>query len=256
MRQKSILPSEIKEFQQRLYREYKKDLSLPEPYQYLYGNPVEPVVPLDTTPNGIFVIGAYPSSRFAAIQSERDVPIGDNCGPFSTERYFDGTTIRTVDSGNELEHAYLQPLELKREQCWITDIVRLFLFKEGHIGKYRRLGCPWPAHETRSQFEEFAREGFRWLVEELTLAQPKIVITLGSEVAGILQKITGQKQRNNLLDGEIKELIIDNACYPVIHFAHPGIVMRPESERNPWPGLHKAHISKVKIGLRQILESQ
>jgi len=255
MVQKSNLSPQIKEFQQRLYKEYKKGFSLPEPYQYLYGNPVQPVVPLDTTQNGIFVIGAYPSARFAAIQSERDVPIGDNCGPFSTERYFDGSTIRTVDSGYELEQAYLQPLGLKREQCWITDIVRIFLFKDGHINKYRKLGCPWPPHETRSHFEEFARVGLSWLEEELKLAQPKIVITLGSEVAGILQKIDGQKQRNYLLDGEIKDFAIGNECYPVIHFAHPGIVMRSESEQNPWPRLNRDHISKVKTGLHRILES-
>lgn len=254
MKQQNPLRVEIRKFQQILFTDYKKCLSLPEPYQYLYGNPVQPVVPLDTAQNGIFIIGAYPSARFATIQSERDVPVGDNCGPFSTERYFDGSRIRTVNSGYELEQAYLEPLGIKREQCWITDIVRVFLFKEGHVEKYRRLGCFWPSRETRSRFEEFAENGLFWLEEELKLAAPKIVITLGSEVAGILQGVARQNLRNELLGGEIKAFTIGGACYPVIHFAHPGIIMRPESERNSWPGLHKAHVSQAKIGLHQILE--
>ena len=151
MRPKNKTPQDIKDFQRRLYQDYKSKLLLPEPYQYLYGNPVQPVVPLDTAQFGVFILGAYPSARFAAIKNERDVPIWDNCGPFSTECYFDGKKTRTVDSGFELDQAYLKPLGLRREQCWITDLVRIFLFKEGHIAKYRKLGCPWPTRETRTR---------------------------------------------------------------------------------------------------------
>lgn len=247
------VPPAIKKFQQKLFREYKNCLSLPEPYQYFYGNLVQPIVPLDTAQKGIFIIGAYPSARFARIGSERDVPVGDNCGPFSTERYFDGGSIRTVDSGYELEHAYLQPLGIQRKQCWITDIVRVFLFKEGHIAKYRRLGCSWPSYETRSKFEEYAKQGICWLEEELKLTQPEIVITLGSEVAGILQNVKGQKHRNMLLGGDIKEFTLGNRNYPVIHFAHPGIVMRPLSETNPWPNLHREHIAFAKEAIMKFM---
>ena len=252
MRTQNSIPSAIRDFQQRLYRSYKNSLSLPDPYQYIYGNPVQPVVPLDVTQNGIFIIGAYPSARFAKINSERNVPIGDNCGPFSSERYFDGQRIRTVKSGYELEQSYLQPLGLNREQCWITDLVRVFLFKEGHIAKYRRLKCLWPAHETRSQFEDYAKQGSSWLEEELYIAQPRIIITLGSEVAGILQNVTGQKQRNELLGGDAKDLTIGKVNYPVIHFAHPGIVMRLQTDQNPWPSLHQEHISMAKDAIARI----
>ena len=124
------MPDDVKRFQRRLYAEYKDDLDLPQPYQYLYGNPIHPVVPLDVAQDSVFILGAYPSARFAAIGSERDVPVADNCGPFSTERYFDGSRVRTVNSGAELEEAYLEPLGLSRDQCWITDLVRVFLFKQ------------------------------------------------------------------------------------------------------------------------------
>jgi hypothetical protein len=107
---------------------------------------------------GVCIVGAYPSARFATIGRERDVPVGDNCGPFSIECYFDGSRVRTVNSGKELEDEYLAPLGLRRQDCWITDLVRVFLFKQGHVDKYRRLGCRWPAAETRRGFEEYARE--------------------------------------------------------------------------------------------------
>lgn len=244
----------IKAFQKRLYADYKNSLSLPEPYDYIYGNPVQPVVPLDTALDGVFIIGAYPSARFATIGSERDVPVGDNCGPFSTERYFDGSRVRTVDSGYELETAYLAPLGLRRDQCWITDIVRVFLFKKGHLAKYRRLDCRWPSRETRSLFEEYARQGLHWLEEELRLARPKVVITLGSEVAGILQHVAGQKQRNELLGGDLKELATGAGTYPVIHLAHPGIVIRPASDRNRWPHWHRTvHIPEARESVQRLL---
>jgi len=247
-------PPRVRNFQRQLFASYKDSLSLPEPYQYIYGNPIQPVVPLDTAGKGVFIVGAYPSARFAAIQSERDVPVGDNCGPFSTERYFDGQHIRTVNSGYELDQTYLKPLRLRREQCWITDLVRVFLFKEGHLAKYRRLGCPWPPNETRSRFEEYAHQGLSWLEEELRIAQPQIIITLGSEVAGVLQNVTGQKQRNALLGGDVKELSIGGSTYPVIHLAHPGIVMRPATERNQWPRRHREiHIPAVREAMRTVV---
>ncbi|MCD6333844.1 MAG: hypothetical protein J7M27_00735 [Candidatus Latescibacteria bacterium] len=233
------LSKSIQDFQRRLYANYTSDLPLPPTYKYIYGNSVQPVIPLDTAQGGVCIIGAYPSAHFATIGAERDVPVGDHCGPFSTERYFDGSRMRTVASGDELEKTYLSRLGLLRKKCWITELVRVFLFKEGHLAKYRRLGCAWPERETRSQFECFAHKGMHWLEEELVLAQPKLVITLGAEVAGILRGVKGQKKRNDLLGGKLKECQLGAASYPVIHLAHPGIVMRPVSKRNPWPRLHR-----------------
>jgi uracil-DNA glycosylase len=92
-----------------------------------------------------------------------------------------------------------------------------------------------------------------WLEEELILAQPRLVITLGAEVAGILQEMKGQRKRNALLGGVLKELQLGTASYQVIHLAHPGIVMRPASERNPWPRLHwETHIPAAREVVEQL----
>lgn len=229
----------IQNFQQRLYVHYKHSLALPPTYHYLYGNPVQPIVPLDTVQGGICIIGAYPTARFATLDSEGDVPFADICQPFSTERYFDGRRMRKVASGAEFEQSYLVPLGLRREQCWITNLVRVFLFKDQHLAQYRRLGCPWPEWETRSRFEELARQGLAWLEEELALARPRLVITLGAEVAGVLQDVRGQTAADTLLGGNLKDLWLGETVYPAIHLAHPGVVMCPASDHNPWPRLHR-----------------
>jgi hypothetical protein len=63
-------PTAVRAFQKRPYVSYKDSIPLPLPYQYIHGNPVQPVVPLDTALHGVFIIGAYPSARFAAIGGE------------------------------------------------------------------------------------------------------------------------------------------------------------------------------------------
>lgn len=83
------------------------------------------------------------------------------------------------------------------------------------------------------------QQGLHWLEEEVYVAKPKVIISLGAEVAGILQKVKSRKKRNELLGGDLKEVNLGSKNYPVIHFAHPGIVMRTASERNPWPQLHR-----------------
>jgi uracil-DNA glycosylase len=132
--------------------------------------------------------------------------------------------------------------------------VRVFLFKDGHIEKYKRLTCNWPTCETRSKFETFAQKSLYWLEEELSLARPRLVITLGAEVVGVLQNEKKQKERNALLGGGLKEFKLGTSFYPVIHLAHPGIVMRPVSKSNPWPQLHcDEHIPAAKKVLKQFI---
>jgi len=56
------------------------------------------------------------------------------------------------------------------------------------------------------------------ILEELQLARPKVVITLGSEVVGILQYVGGQTQRNELLGGDIKEFCAGFLLHPSSFF--------------------------------------
>lgn len=238
----------IQNFQQRLYARYKNSLTIPFTYNYIYGNPVQPVVPVETARHGVCIIGAYPPARLARIGPEPDVPVTDHSLPFSSEPYFDGSRVRTSTAGAELAEAYLIPLGLRREQCWLTYLVKIFLFQDEHLVKYQRLSCIWPERETRSQFGFLARQSLDWLEEELALARPRLIITLGAEVAGVLQAVPGIGTGQALLGGHLQDMWLGETVYPAIHLGTPSLVSRSGTEE------HRLHWEVHLPAARQVVE--
>lgn len=235
--------------QQSILREYAVSVGLQPNVSYYGGARLRPVVPLDTAVGGILILGAYPSARFESVAGENDVPVGDNLGPFEPERYFDGARVRSQKSADELKDFYLDPLGILRRDCWITDIVKVFLFKEGHRAKYARLGSTVPPGYERERFEELAVKSVGWVEKELEVARPRLVITLGAEIAGLLRGVNAA-QRTALLGPEISPLRLGAIEVPTVHLAHPGIVMRKGDDRNPWPRIHQEqHIPKLRVAL-------
>lgn len=169
----------------------------------------------------------------------------------NVELPFDPSTA----SGKELDGHYLEQMGIDRSQCWITNLVRTFLFKQGHVDKYERLGCTNLPPETWKKFKKLARSdiNLHWLQRELDLARPRVLITLGAEVAGVLHKITAHAARDQLLNGEPHRVNIGSNSYTSFHLAHPGIVMRRGWKRNPWPELHEKHCGAVRTELRKLL---
>ncbi|MDD5368156.1 MAG: hypothetical protein PHQ40_03645 [Anaerolineaceae bacterium] len=222
----------IQAYQRRCFREYKTSIDLPDDYHYLFGNPVNVLVPIETAVDGVMIVGAYPSAKFYTINGILDVPLLDNDSPFSNESYFDGSRVRSIPSGQELQLHYLDPMGIDRSACWITDLVKVMLFKPGHIDRYRRLGC-LDVTETRSRYEEFSRKSIPWLTQEINLANPCVVFLLGIEVVSTLFGISGEVAKRNL-DGRCRPLRLDGQTVNAICFPHPGILMKP-SVQNPWP---------------------
>jgi uracil-DNA glycosylase len=244
----------VSELQQSILREYAQSVGLEEDPHYFGGARLRPVVPLDTAVGGLFILGAYPSARFASVGRETDVPVGDNLGPFEPERYFDGVRVRTQRSADELKELYLAPLGVARESCWITDIVKVFLFKEGHRNKYARLGSTAPRGYERERFEELASRSLEWIEKELEMARPRLVITLGAEIAGLLRGVSSARQRSALLGPNVSLLRFGTIEVPTVHLAHPGIVMRKgDHQQNPWPRLHQEqHIPALRASLERM----
>ena len=222
----------IKEYQIRCYKEYKTSIGLPDKYNYLYGNPIKVHVPLETAVEGVMVIGAYPSAKFYTVDGIPDVPLDDHNSPFSSEMYFDGSRVRTILSGKELEENYLTPLGISRDMCWITDLVKVFLFKEGHINRYQKLGSN-SVQENRSRFREYAQKSIPWINEELRIANPKVVFMLGAEVISVLLNVSESKAKD-YMTGEVYDWKTGDEIYKAICFPHPGIIMK-NTPRNPWP---------------------
>jgi uracil-DNA glycosylase len=236
----------VRSLQRDIVNGYAEDIGLPATAAYVSGAPLRSLPPLDANVGGLMVLGAYPSARFATIDGIRDVPVGDNLGPFEPERYFDGDRVRTQASADELQSLFLGPLGVSRDRCWITDLVKVFLFKSGHRDKYAALGASVPEGHRRESFEELALRSMPWLAREIRLSKPALLLTLGSEVAGLVRGVAGQKARNALLGPNLTDVVIDGTAVRTVHLAHPGIIMRGRGDRNPWPAATREHIQTLR----------
>jgi hypothetical protein len=222
----------VKAYQKECYNKYKRSIGYPEDLTYLYGNPLNVQVPIETNLGKYMIVGAYPSAKFYTVNGLSYVPITDNDSPFSNESYYDGSGVRTIPSGKELNEVILSQIGIKREECWITDLVKVFLFKQGHIDRYHKLGKT-DIRQNRSDFREFAVKSIPWLIKEIKLSMPKVVILLGAEVTSVLFR-TNEVNAKVLLDGSIRDLHLEDINIKSICLPHPGILMKP-SLRNSWP---------------------
>jgi uracil-DNA glycosylase len=229
---------QIQNLQREIYRNYAKSVELAPDASYLHGTQLKPVVPLDTAVGGLFILGAYPSARFAQIDGTSDVPVADNLGPFESERWFDGSRVRKQPSARELEDLFLRRMGIERGKCWITDLVKVFLFKPGHVKRYKKLKASAPDGYTRDRFFELGVKSLPWITKELEIARPKLVVTLGAEVAGVLHGVKSAPAQTKLISPEVRDVEFGSVSARTIHCAHPGILMRKDG-RNPWPKRHE-----------------
>lgn len=246
--------SGIQQLRKWIYGRYVECVGLEPNAHYILGSPIRPVVPLDAARDGLFVIGAYPSARFHNINGIRDVPVGDNLGPFENERWFDGSRVREQLSAVELQEHYLQPMGLAREGCWITNLVKVFLFKEGHRRKYKQLDASPPAGYWRECFRELGERSVPFLERELRLAKPRLVVTLGREVAGVLRGVRSPSAQTRLLVPAVSALRIGGMTLPTMHCAHPGILMRARagpSGQGAAPSWRERHIEEFRPALQR-----
>ena len=222
----------INELQQKCFSDYKRGIKYPEKFTYLYGNPINPVVPIETALGQVMIVGASPSARYYTVDNLQDVPLSDINKPFSTDPYFDGTRVRTNLAGLELEEVILEKLGINREQCWITDLVKVFLFNEQHIKRYQKLGKT-DMEENVSHYMDYADRGMKWLRQEIELANPYAIILLGPLVASSLLLIS-EKEAQKLLTGEVIEKSIIWKDSSFICLPEPEVLTK-RTTKNPWP---------------------
>jgi uracil-DNA glycosylase len=164
----------------------------------------------------------------------------DNDSPFSNEFYFDGSRVRTIPSGKELNEVILEKIGVSRTDCWITDLVKVFLFKEGHIKRYEKLGKT-NLTENRNNFIEYAEKSLVWLDREIELCNPKIIILLGLEVTKVFFSLSDSLSKE-YLNGSTKNKTINGIDRNIICLPHPGILMK-KTDKNPWPERFDKEIS-------------
>jgi uracil-DNA glycosylase len=233
----------ILEYQQRCWKNYKSDIELPENYTYLYGNPVKVHVPVDVATEGLMIVGAYPTAQFNTIGKHRDVPVNDHLYPFSNDTYFDGSRVRQVKSGEELEEFYLKKIDYPRSKCWITDLVKVFLFKDGHIAKYYDLEFSGFV-ANRKNFVTLAKseKNMKYLFDEIELASPKVILLLSEEVTSVVMNVN-RNEANKLLKSGINEILVRGKIYKVLACPHPGILMRGGEAGEKWRRVSENQLS-------------
>lgn len=184
---------------------------------------------MQTATGGLMIVGAYPSARFESRPSvsrpgrQRLVPIADNLHPFAKEEYFDGVRVRRLESGKGIRTHLLEPLGLVADDCWITDLVKVFLYKPDHVDSCGDAVPAFRVTELRSRFLELGRASLPWLREECDLCRPKLVITLGEEVA---QVVSGERRdADDLLNRPVAHPS-SIGDYPTLFLPHPDACRR------------------------------
>jgi len=242
----------INQYQKKCFKEYLDSIKFPKETSYLHGNPVRPVVPIETAIGKIMIIGPQPAPRVYFENDIPDVPLYDGLAPFSIEPYFDGSRVRSSFTGQELSEVILETLEVQREHCWLTSLVKVHLFDDDHVKKYHRLGKD--IKENRSRYMEYANKSLPWIRQEIEIANPFAIILLGEQVISSLLLCSEQEARD-LMTGKVveKKIIWKNSNF--ICLPPPGVIM-DRSARNPWPRKFAIQIGPVAMKEIERLRAQ
>lgn len=242
------MDKDIIDFFSRTYSFYlqtiRREISkFPEPYLFPDGNPVTPVLPVQIKRNGIMLIGAFPSARFE-IRNGFLIPVANNLSPFAKEVYYDGKQIRTQASREYLDKCYLPQLNITEEELWITDIVKVYLYPEKHIKNCLKLFPDKTFVNTHALFSKIAKAGISYIIEEIELANPKLIITLGEIAARTLNNLE-RLENKELLNGEIRKIRLDRD-YNIAHLAHPEI----RRQNKDWDEITRKAIEKLATDIK------
>jgi hypothetical protein len=208
--------------------------------------------PSGPVPARIAIVGLYPAvtrlGRFVSKDGVRLVPV-------EVERNsFCGSA-----SAGEIDGKYLAPLNLTRQQVFLIDLYPYYLATTAKSGKTGR--TMWDNIAAYSREKEHVavrrrpaddemikwcrtlpgnRERLAWWFQR---CQPRLVITLGNEVAAFARGYAGtgaakRAQMHLYEDGEpFKTIAFGTAPLPVVHCAHPGILMR-DKKGGAWARKH------------------
>jgi uracil-DNA glycosylase family 4 len=158
-------------------------------------------------------------------------------------------------SGKALYDHYLKPLELTRNDVWITNLIKCrYPLAEPDIHPYKS--------DDEEEIQETAdRCCTIWLIEEIKCAKPKVIVTLSDkEVYQRFRKIFDLKIPANFKDkaiGRRHDIIIEGSSYILFPMIHPDISKPPDvgdkrkmKAREKWS---RAHMEKHLPALAELL---
>ncbi len=241
----------LAKFRKECYSNYLKDIrvrvpAFPQEYTYPDGNPIRPVLPVQTTFNALMIIGAFPSARFET-RDKKLIPVADNLAPFEPERYFDGRQTRTQASADSLDKNYFPQLGISRSEMWITDIAKVYLYQKKHLKNCRELYPEKTFTDTHRLFGKIAEASYDWIIREINICQPRLIITLGVVCAQVISR-DKESTSKQLLDGKVRNINFENPTL-IVHMAHP------EARRKipAWDERTRRQLKSLKPKLNEIL---
>jgi len=159
-------------------------------------------------------------------------------------------------SGDALENHYLKPLKLHRDEVWITDLIKC-----RYPSKNKWPGYPKDIYKDKTKYAEDIQEVAQqcstlWLVKEIELARPKILVTLSNtQVYQQFRRIFRLRVPRSFKDavGRRHDIEVEGFSTILFPMVHPD-VSRPEGDgdnrklnvRMKWAPLHRNHIETLK----------
>lgn len=229
---------EIQAYQKKCYRQYKESIGYPQERSFLLGNPVDVVVPLETATQGVMVVGFHPAAKTYEVDDQRDVPLYSTSHPYASEAYFDGREASTAGRGEYLD-IVLQKMGIARNNCWITTLIKIYLFSSKDVAKYNKLGN-FKVAPDEFNFKEWGEKSLPWLEAEVSLANPKLILLSGLEIISLFFDVSPTKAKH-LIDGELRELKIGRKKVPVLCLQDMDLMVN-DNKRNPWPEVFEKRV--------------
>jgi uracil-DNA glycosylase len=221
----------IRNYQRKCFRQYKETIGYPEERTFLYGNPVEVAVPLEVATGKAMVIGLNPAAKAYEVEGQKEVPLYSSSFPFSAEKYFDGKSVQNIAGSDDLA-ALLQKLGIAREDCWLSTLIKIYLFNSKDVAKYNKLGN-FKVAPDEFNFKEYGAKSMPWIEEEAGIAEPQLIILLGLETISLFYDLSPTKAKH-LVDGQLKELRMGRKSFPALCLQDAGLMLN-NNKRNPWP---------------------
>ena len=229
---------DIQGYRKKCYKEYKESIGYPLERSFFYGNPVEVAVPVEVCTGKAMVIGFHPPAKLYDVEDQKEVPLYSSNSPFSNEQYFDGKQLVTTSDRKSL-HTVLGRLGISPQDCWVTTLIKIYLFSSKDVVKYNKLGS-YKAAPDEFNFKEYGLKSMPWIQQEINIAGPELLILVGLETISLFYDLSPTKAKH-LIDGELKEYKFGKKTFPVLCLQDPELMIS-NNKRNPWPEVFEGKV--------------
>jgi len=246
-----------------------------EMWNFPFGQIVEKVEQTDKTPKKVFVLGVYASAvhakwidaegkllaRALAVASETRIfwdgnedeakkEISKIILPKGAGKLYPADKKFNGPSGIALDEFFLEPIKLKRKDCWLCDLIPYSMInpdQEKTVKRNEKVFQKFelikqnmrPANVENRVIDDLRRKE---IFDELKKSQAEIIITLGDEpIQQFINPLSGGKYRLDLNDvyGIQKEIVLDGKKIKLLPLVHPRQAAKLGRYSKKWNDKHE-----------------